>query len=574
MKNGVAIKYGDIALGAKENFAPTMSNIEPFSNVSILKENNISFANYGNPMEKYSVLLDGSSIPFPSETEGKRFGIWSSLLSGDDGYFESPLVLSLKATELFTSSGITVTFDDVQGIFPTEAIVSWYRGDEMIAEQEFQPNSGKYFFNKKVEHYDGVEFQFLRLNMPQNRLKIHSVDYGIGVIFYGDELRYTKISQSIDPISTQVEINTCDFEIYSKRNVEYSFQTQQPISVYFDGKLKSTCFVSNSKRNSLKSWRVQTEDYIGLMDSIPYNGGMYFDKNADEIISDIFSVAKVPYELSENFVGVKVSGYIPYTNCRNALMQVAFAVGAVVDTSESEIVKIYSLSNEVSQEIPKTRVMTGQTTNEKNVVTAVEIKAHSYKAVDEQSVVYDAEENGVGDGIFVLFSEPMHSLSISNGEIISSGANHAIINARNGCSLVGKKYQHNTITKTKRNPLVSINDIENVVSVQCATLVSYSNVDNLLSSCYNYIVNSKDFRVKIIEGKSVFEGSTIKYGQKKYGQFKYGEKSRDLVIYDKPTKVGDIVIVPFEFSDKKEARIIRQTFSLAGGIIIKDSELR
>ena len=574
MKNGVAIKYGDIALGAKENFAPSMSNIEPFSDVSILKENNISFANYGNPIEKYSVLLDGSSIPFPAETQGKRFGVWSSILSGDDGYFERPLILSLKATELFTSSGITVTFDDVQGIFPTEAIVSWYRGDEKIAEQEFQPNSGKYFFNKKVEYYDGVEFQFLRLNMPQNRLKIHSIDYGIGVIFYGDELKYAKISQSIDPISTQIEINTCDFEIYSKRNVEYSFQTQQPISIYFDGKLKSTCFVNNAKRNSLKGWRVQSEDYIGLMDSIPYNGGMYFDKNADEIISDIFFVAKVPYELSENFVGIKVSGHIPYTTCRNALMQVAFAIGAVVDTSESELVKIYSLPNEVSQEIPSTRVMNGQTTVEKNVVTAVEMTAHSYKKTDEQSAVYDANESGIGENIFVLFGEPLHSLSISNGEIISSGANHAIINANVGCSLVGKKYQHNTTTKTKRNPLVSPNDIENVVSVQGATLVSYSNVDNLLHSCYNYIVNSKDLRMKIIDGKSVVEGSTIKYGQRKYGQFKYGEKNKDFVIYDKPTKVGDVVIVPFEFSNKKEARIIKQRFSLVGGIIIKDSELR
>lgn len=573
MKNGVAIKYGDIALGAKENFAPAMSNIEPFSNVSILKENNASFANYGNPMEKYSVLLDGSSIPFPSETQGKKFGIWSSVLSDDDGYFEIPLVLSLKATELFTSSGITVTFDDVQGVFPTEAIVSWYRGDEKIEEQEFQPNSGKYFFNKKVEYYDGVEFQFLRLNMPQNRLKIHSVDYGIGVIFYGDELRYTKLSQSIDPISTQIEINTCDFEIYSKRNVEYSFQTQQPISVYFDGKLKATCFVNNAKRSSLKSWRVQTEDYIGLMDSIPYNGGMYFDKNAEEIIEDIFAVAKVPYELEENFIGVKVSGHIPYTTCRDAIMQVAFAIGAVVDTAGIEFVKIYSLPNEVSQEIQDKRVVKGQTISEKNIVTAVEMTSHFYIPTQEQIVAYNSVEGGVGENIFVAFDEPLHSLSISNGQILSSGANHAIINAYDGCSLAGLKYQHVTTTKAKRNPLVSPNDIENVVSIQGATLVSKSNIDNLLSSCYNYIVNAKDLKMKIIDGKSVKDGVPIRYGEKRYGQFKYAA-TNDVVTYDMPTRVGDVVVVPLEFLGNAQARIVKQTFSLGGGIIVKNSELR
>lgn len=574
MKNGVAIKYGDIALGAKENFAPSMVGIEPFSDVATLQKNNLSFKNFGNPIEKYSVLLDGSALPFPSDTSGENFGIWSEQISGDDGSFESPLTLSFQATELFTSSGITLTFDEEEGIYPIDVVVSWWRGEEKIAEESFEPDSAKYFFNKKVEYYDGLEFRFSRLNLPYNRLKIHSIDYGIGVVFYGDELRGVQISNKIDPISTKIEINTCGFTIDSKKNVEYSFQTQQPISVYFNGNLQSKMFVKQAKRTSKKNWNVQTEDYIGLMDSIPYSGGVFFDANAEDVIDDIFLVAKVPYSLDDSFVGKKISGYIPYSNCRNALMQVCFSIGAVVKTSESEVVEIISLDNVVSQTIEKKRIAIGQSYNEKSVVTALELTAHFYKESQETQELYDASKSGIGERIFVKFNEPFYDLSISLGEIIESGANYAVINAESGCVLVGKKYQHTTVTKKKTNPIVSSSDIENVVSISSATLVSGNNVDTLLDSCYNYVVNSKDIKTKIIDGKHTNGIGIVKYGNNKYGSIKYGEEKNGVVTHDNPTMVGDLVTIPVEFYGLVSARIVSQKFSLVGGIIVKDSELR
>lgn len=576
MKNGIAIKYGDIALGAKENFAPTMVGIEPFSDIATLQKNNLSFKNFGNPIEKYSVLLDGSVLPFPSNTSGENFGIWSEEISGNDGAFGSPLMLSFKATELFTSSGITLTFDEEEGIYPIDVVVSWWRGEDKIAEETFKPDAPKYFFNKKVEYYDGLRFEFVRLNLPQNRLKIHSVEFGIGVIFYGDELKGANISQTIDPISTKIEINTCDFIVNSKRDVEYSFQGQQPVSIYFNQKLLATNFVKSAKRTSKRSWNIKTEDYIGLMESISFQGGIYVNEDADKIISDIFSVAKIPYSIDGEFVGAKVSGYIPYTNCRNALMQVCFAIGAVVDTSADDKVRVFGLSRDVSQEIEPRRVLRGQSSDEKSVVTEVQITAHFYKESQEQKNIYDSSKSGVGNNIFLRFSEPLHSLSITNGEIISSGTNFATINAFENCLLVGKKYEHTTFTKQKTNPLVSKTDIDNVVQISNATLVSQNNIDTILDICYNYIVNSQDLRAKIVDGKKIRRLESARYGQGLiYGSgIKYGEGANIETIYDEPTKLGDLIIVPFEFSSKKTARIIKQSFALVGGTIAKDTELR
>lgn len=576
MKNGVAIKYGDVALGAKENFTPSIDGIEPFSDISILNKNNISFKNFGNPIERYSVVLDGSALPFPSNIGGENFGIWSDQLSQEDGTFQDEIILNLKATELFTSSGITISFDEQENIYPIDVRISWFRGEEKIAEENFEPNSSNYFFNKKVEYYDGLKIEFFRLNMPKNRLKIHSVEYGVGVIFYGDELKGVNVSQTLDPISAKIEINTCGFTLNSKRNVEYSFQSQQPISIYFNNKLISTSFVKTAKRTSKKSWNIQTEDYIGLMETISFHGGIYVDANAEDVIADIFSAAKIPYHLDEKFLGIKVNGYIPYTTCRNALMQVCFAIGAVVDTSADDKVNVFCLSKDVSQELEKRRVLRGQTSGEKSVVTSVQIVAHFYKESQETKDVYDSSKSGVGEGIFVKFSEPLHDLSIVNGEIISSGSNFAVINANENCVLSGKIYEHTTLTKEKKNPLVSKTDIDNVVSISNATLVSQNNVDNLLDLCYDYIVNSTEIRSKIVDGKHTKVKPIPKYGEGIiYGSGeKYGNENAVTVESDKPTMLGDLIVVPLEFSTPKIARITRQSFSLVGGIIVKDTELR
>jgi hypothetical protein len=576
MKNGVSIKYGDVALGAKEAFVPEMSQIEDFSDIYILQKNNIAFEPYGNPIEMYSVPLDNSAMVFPSDTEGKAFGIWSDVLSDDNGYFSEPLKLSFKAGELFTSSGVTLTFDEAQGIFPSEVNIAWRRGEEIIVEDVFYPTSASFFFSKKVEYYDGLDISFIKLNMPNNRLKIHSIEFGIGVIFYGDELKGVQVSQTSDPISSKIEINTCGFTLNSKRNIEFSFQSQQPLSVYFNGKLQSTSFVKTSNRVSKKVWNIQSEDYIGLMDSISYQGGIYDDALAADIILDIFNIAKIPYVLDERLLDARVSGYIPYTSCRNALIQVCFAINASVSTSASDVVNIFVTSSDISQKIPKGRVTVGQSLKSKNTITAVELTGHSYIPSDEELTAYDAEKGGVGSNVFVKFSEPLHNLSISNGNIVMSGTNYAVINASEGCVLKGKKFIHNTFTKRKNNPLVSLTDIDNVETIKNATLISKSNIDNLLDICYNYIVNSVELNLKIIDGKHTIYGNSIKYGKGlKYGEgLTYGDVGEAITEYDKPTNVGDLITVDADFLGELTGIIVKQSYSLIGGITVKNTVIK
>ena len=577
MNKGVAIRYGDVAPEAKENFVPTASESE-FDTLAQLQQYNLNFPNYANPCELYSVVLDGTASAFPSVPEQANLGLWSEQISNDDGTFTNPIVLELESAGQYSSQGLTLTFDTYNGIFATRVGIKWLRitddGITTLDEKEFTPDNAFYFCRNQVENYNKVIITFYSLNMPKNRLKLRVIDYGYGTFFYGDELRGVKLIQEIDPISTQISINTADFTLDSKSDMEYSFQAKQPLSVYFNGELKATTFVKKSTRKAKRLWSIQSEDYIGLLDSIPYYGGIYTNKNAVELLTDIFTVAKVPYSVDDVFADATVTGYIPFTTCRDALMQVVFAIQAVVDTSNSEVVKVFALKEEVKQTVPLNRIMQGQNFADEETVTGVEVAVHSYKPITGTIDVYDANESGTGQNIFVKFSEPLHDLTITNGTITQSGTNYAVINANAGCILRGQQYEHTTQTRRQNNPVVLASEIEKVVAVDNATLVSQYNIDNILEKCYNWLIKTNTTNLKIVEGKHIKYGDCVKYGQKKYGTFKYGEKTANIITYDDAVNVGENIQAETEYLGVVGGRLIKQSFNLNGNIIIKEAVLK
>ena len=574
---GVEIRYGDVAPEAKENFVPTASESE-FDTLAQLQQYNLGFPNYANPCELYQTVLDGTATAFPSVPEQANLGLWSEQISNDDGTFTEPIVLELESVGQYSSQGLNLTFDTYNGIFATRLSIKWLRitdeGITTIDEKEYNPDNAFYFCRNFVKNYNKVVITFYSLNMPKNRLKLRVIDYGYGTFFYGEELRGVKLIQEIDPISTQISINTADFTLDSKSDMEYSFQAKQPLSVYFNGELKATTFVKKSTRKAKRLWSVQSEDYIGLLDSIPYYGGIYTKKNAVELLTDIFTVAKVPYSIDDVFADETVTGYIPFTTCRDALMQVAFAIQAVVDTSNSDIVKVFALEEDVKQTIPLNRIMQGQNFADEETVTGVEVAVHSYKKITETIDVYDANESGTGQNIFVKFSEPLHDLSITNGKIVSRKTNYAVINANTGCVLRGQQYEHTTQTRRQNNPIVLANETEKIVAIDNATLVSQYNVDNILNKCYNWLTRTNSTNLKIVEGKHIQYGVSVKYGQRKYGTFKYGEKTPNILTYDKVVNVGENIKAETEYLGVVGGRLIKQSFNLNGNIIVKEAVLK
>lgn len=579
MSRGVSIAYGDVAPDAKENF-DIVATESKFGDKykENLKKYNMQLYNYAQPCEAYQTLLDGMAIAFPSDPDTANIGLWSNQISNDIGGFTPAIQITLTSTGQYSSQGFTFTFDKFNNIYPEKIRIQWIRdtGDTYtdLGTKEFSPDNAFYFCRNQVENFNKVIIWFISMNMPYSRLKVEQIDYGYGTVFYGDELRNVKCSQSLDPISSEIAINTCDFSLDSHTDMEYSFQTRQPLTIYFNDNVISTNFVKTSKRKSKFLWDIQTEDYIGLMDNVPFAGGIYSSVSAGSIFESIFKTAKVPYDIDDSFYDVDLTGYISYTTCRKALMQVAFASLAVVDTSNSSVVKVFLLDNDIKQTIPKSRIMQGQSFSDEDTVTRIALTYHTYKPITETMVAYDAEESGIGENILVKFSEPLHDLSISYGTIVSQGANFAVINAEQYCELEGQKYEHTQQIKNKDNPAVLASELENVKSITSATLVSTSNVDNVLTNCYNWLIKVNSTNLRIIEGKDVTYGKFIKYGEVKYGKVKYGSRHSDVITYDTPVNVGDTISAETEYLGTVTGIITKQTFNMNGNILVKEAVLK
>lgn len=594
LMKGVAITYGDVAPEAKENFAPSASEQE-FNTLANLQKNNMQVYNYASPCELYQTLLDGSAVPLPDNAENANIGLWSKQLSNDDGTFAEPITITLESEGQYSSQGFTFTFDKFNDIFPTRLTIQWYRvvddvAEDLTGEIEFNPTSGFYFCRNQVENFNKVIIKFYSLNMPQNRLKVEVIDYGYGTVFYGDSLRNVQLAQSIDPLSSEIKINTCDFTIDSHVDMEYSFQVKQPLSVTYNDKLLATVFVKTATRKSRYMWEVNAEDYIGIMNNVPFIGGMYNNVAAGEIVEEIFTVAKVPYSIDGAFYDMPLSGHIQYTTCRDALMQVCFACMATVNTANSDIVEVKTLEDDVKQIIPLERIMQGQSFEDSDTVTGVELTAHTYTESLIEERLYIAADSGIGENIVVMFSEPMYHLEIgevddrddefyandSFGEIIEGNCNYAIINAKEGCVLAGRKYKHATQIRRKKSTTVLASELDNLSQITEATLISTANVDAVLDNCYDQLAKSRATNMRIVVGKDIErEARNVTYGEAMYGACRYGGTIiNEVVTEQQDVQPGEVLTTETEYLGEITGRLTSQSFNLNGNIIVKEVVLK
>lgn len=574
---GVAIKYGDVAPGAKENFE-ARSNNNKYDTLHQLQQYNLEFPNYGNPCEKYSVLLDGNAIAFPSVPNASNIGLISKQISNENGAFPENIVLELGSVGQYSSQGLTFTFDTQNQIYPTQLNIKWYRitesGRETLANVDYTPTSAFYFCQQQVSNYNYIVITVSAINMPKNRLRIRSIDYGYGTYFYGDELRNVSINQSVDPISSEIKINTVDFVLDSKRNMEYSFQAKQPLSIYFNGSIRATTFVKKSTRKSKNIWEIQSEDYIGLMDTAIFPGDMYTNKNAYELLEEIFSYSNVPYKINPLLQNETVTGYLPYGSAREALMQVAFAVQNAVVTNDRDYVEVIEISPIIEQTVPLNRIMQGQNFEDAEITTSVELMSHTYVPTQETVKVSVGDLSDIGKTVTVKFNEPLHSLDVVNGTIIESTANYAVVNVIGNCVLTGLKYNQKKQLHKKQREDVNVNAAENIVTIENATLISVKNVNAVLDKCFDWFARTKTTNLEIVEGKHVEYGGVIKYGQKLYGTFKYGETVASNVVYDKAINLGETIAAETAYLGTVSGIVTSQKYNLGGNIIVKEVKLR
>lgn len=491
---GLKIIYYDTTYQGKEKVDSIEGNeIQAIGEYeTLLLENSINYPNYANCLPNYS-KLDGYYVNLPSNPED--MGFISQQVSDEEGNFEDYPTLTITMKDYVKSRGISLYQNNHSDDYCDVVNIKWYKDGELIEEEKFYPNSTDYLCVKQVNAYNKVVIEFIHTNKPYRYAFIRGFDFGIIRIFTEKEITDCDVYMEIDPISTELSINTMNFDLLNINELDLDFQKAQKCKVYFDKNIIGMFYIKKGTRESQYKYSISTEDFISILDNNYHFGGMYVNKNVIELINEIFKDESIEINIDDSFNDVVVNGYLPYDTKRNNLGQVALSIGAIVDTSFDDTLYIYPYPQSDAKEIIEKEIYSDTLkVNHGDVVTGVELTIHSYSKLSESEELF--KEALTGQTI-VEFTNPMHDLSITNGTIDSYSVNHAYITGNGGeVVLTGFKYNDDKQVIAMNDEYAS-ND-KKIMKVENATLVSSANAPTILNRLYEYYNNNQSLDVSMV----------------------------------------------------------------------------
>ena len=499
MRTNTRVEFGLYDVTARGDSAPSCTTAKPFCNLGrdLLLESVPSQNKYGT-LESEQWLMDGSFSFFPEVPEQYFWGLWSTTQSDKNGVFADPPVLDITFTQDHSSSGLTLHFYIPTDDWASRIKIQWFSQDGgLISTALFYTDAVDYYCAKKVENYRRIRIHFLETNRPGRYLKLAGIDYGVYLHFSGHEIVEAHVLEECDPLSSEISINTLNVSLYNKEgrfsilNPEGYFdvlQHKQKFTVWEDVKqdARSTGSVSYCMGTFyLSDWSNSGDtladfsavDAIGLLDGAPFDGGIY-DTTAAELAEAILT--GYSYTLDGSLAAERVQGYIAAGTRRGALQQLAFAIGAVVDCSRGELIRIAPAPSKASGMITYDRkLQDGSKVTLNPLITAVAVTAHRYLPGEATEELY---RDTLDPGIYrVTFNAPavVDSLTVTGAELTESGVNLCTLTvAKAGeVCVTGRKYTDSTVVLRRTAANLPPNAQDNELTVTDATLVGPSRAE-------------------------------------------------------------------------------------------------
>ncbi len=519
MRTGTRVELGLFDVTAKGDSAASSTDAQPWGNLAedLRLEERPPQPKYGT-LEHKQFLMDGSFTLFPDAPQGRFWGLWSKQQSGPDGRFAVPPVLEVTFSQPHSSAGITLHFYEPTQDWASEVDIQWYSAaGQLLASARFRPDAPDYYCRRKVENYQKLRITFSATSKPGRYLKLDGLDYGAALMFQGEDVVQANLLEEVDALSNEISINTLELTLFN-RNGEFSslnpdgvfdvLQDKQRLTVWEDVRPSArsndvvshnmgTFYLSDWKNPSDTLARFSATDAVGLLDGDPFDGGIY-DTTAGKLAAEILN--GYAYELAPELAAESVKGYLPAGSRRGALQQLAFALGAVVDCSRSDKIKIYPPPERPSSLIPHSRKFTGGEASLRALITGVSVTAHQYHLQTEREQLYKSD---LAEGTHrIALSDPADNLQAEGGALLEWGNNFAVVKvtAPGQVILTGCRYADTKTVLHRQADGLPPNAKVNEKTVQEATLVSPDRADAVAQRMLRYYANRCELSFQMVAG--------------------------------------------------------------------------
>lgn len=518
-KTSTEISFGLIDVAAKQSVTATCDDKQDFVKMDDFALDGV-YPPQVATLEKDYWRLDGLFDVFPDRPDLISWGLWSKSMCGADGAFANPIVLDLSFTGLHSSIGVSFEFNPYGEDWCNDLNIKWYKDSTLLYNLDFQPDRWNYSAMQTVENFNHIIVTFKSMNHPYRFLKLQNVIYGILKYFRNSEIVEGSVTEEVDITGASLPYNEMDFtvrsetdefNIFNPQGIYSLLQRKQQLSVLsFIDSIRvfwGIFYVDEIKMNDDRTLKISAFDGVGIMDNTYFNGGIYNNKNALELIDEIMDSAGFAYSIDESLTTKTVTGYIPYGTHRDALQMVAFAIGAFVDTSRTgtiQILVIPDLSVEPDIKLGLDRQIVGGTVNYSELVTGVDVTAYTYSTAPRTSEDGDRIDPSevykgalaVGDNR-IQFGSPIEvdTLKTSHGTIKEKGNNYCIITSTTEveeATLTAYQYVQSKKIFSYRAEEVPAGEKENIMSVSRCTTIN----DNNAMAVAKYIYDVQQYRIE------------------------------------------------------------------------------
>lgn len=171
-------------------------------------------------LEEEFTKVDGSMFFLPRATEGGRYydtGIVSNKLVSE-ARCEVVISLNTIATDF---KGLTINFGEN---YPVDFDIVGSTGQTI----EFRGNTkSKWSTEEVLENTTYIKLVFYKMKNPQSRLRIYSIMFGYGLVYYNDSVMSSALDSYVSPIGADVP--QFDFSVTLK-NYDHYFNVDNPNS--------------------------------------------------------------------------------------------------------------------------------------------------------------------------------------------------------------------------------------------------------------------------------------------------------------------------------------------------------
>lgn len=171
-------------------------------------------------LEEEFTKVDGSMFFLPRATEGGRYydtGIVSDKLISE-ALCEVIISLNTIATDF---KGLTINFGEN---YPVDFDIVGSTGQTI----EFRGNTkSKWSTEEVLENTTYIKLVFYKMKNPQSRLRIYSIMFGYGLVYYNDSVMSSALDSYVSPIGADVP--QFDFSVTLK-NYDHYFNVDNPNS--------------------------------------------------------------------------------------------------------------------------------------------------------------------------------------------------------------------------------------------------------------------------------------------------------------------------------------------------------